>query len=394
MKKILLLIPLFIFFCGCSNYNELSDLAIVTGMAVDIKEDEYVVSTLISNSQKAEESSKEGNAGTVVYSGKGKTVSEALKQIDTKIPKQLYFSHIAVVVISEEVAKKGVAEITDFFFRSPESTKRFYLIMAKDDKAEDVIKILTPLETFPSQNIKLNIESTNKSTAISVSMTYSKFIENYLKKGADPYLPTISIIGSSKKGSKNENLESSDLAATVQLKSLALFKNTKFVGYANDDESRGINIINSVINDMIITTDCDNKEAIIAISELKSKKSVKFKNDEPTIYIDIVASGAIQEVTCDIDLRDPDEIENLEKSVEKKIKKLANKGIKRAKELKTDVFGFGNFIYKRNPKYFKSVKNWYDEFEELEIKFNVDVKLETKGSIKQSIKAANNDDSK
>ena len=349
---------------------------------------DYRVSTLISNSQKAEESSKEGDAGTVVYNGTGKSISAALKEIDTQIPKKLYFNHLAVVVISEEIAKNKLDEITDYFFRSPESTKRFYLIMTKDEKAENVIKILTPLETFPSQNIKLNIENTNENTAISVSMTYSKFVEEYLKKGADPYLPTISINGNPKKGSENKNLESSDLSASLELKSLALFKDTKLVGYAGDDESRGINIVNGIINEMIVTTKCNDEEVIMALSNLKSKKSVKFINGRPTIYVNINTIAAIQEVTCKIDLKDTKELEKLEKNTEEKIKKLALDGIKRAQKLKSDIFEFGNIIYKNNPKYFKSIKNWNDSFKDLDIKVKVDVKLETKGAIRQSIKEA------
>lgn len=393
MKKLLLILPILLLFCGCTDYSELNNLAIVTGIAIDMEENEYKVSTLISNSQKANESSKEGDAGTVVYSGKGKSISEALKKIDTQLPKKLYFNHLAVVVVSEKVAKKGLDNITDYFFRSPESTKRFYLIMARDDKAEDVIKILTPLETFPSQNIKLNIESTNENTAISVSMTYSKFVENTLKKGIEPYLPTISINGNPKKGSENKNLESSDLKANVELKSLALFKNTKFIGYASDDESRGINIVNNVINEMIVTINCKNENAVIAISQLKNKKTVSFKDGKPVIDINISTKAAIQETMCDIDLKNPKNIEKLEKETEKKIKKLAKMGINRAIELETDIFGFGNIIYKHNPKYLSSIKNWNKSLKDLDIKINVNVDLDTKGTIKQSIKAAKNNES-
>lgn len=392
MKKLFIIFPILLLFCGCTDYRELNNLAIVTGIAIDMDNDEYKVSTLISNSQKANESSKEGDAGTVVYSGKGKSISEALKKIDTQLPKKLYFNHLAVVVVSEKVAKKGLDNITDYFFRSPESTKRFYLIMAKEDKAEDIIKILTPLETFPSQNIKLNIESTNENTAISVSMTYSKFVENTLKKGIEPYLPTISINGNPKKGSENKNLESSDLKANVELKSLALFKNTKFIGYASDDESRGINIVNNVINEMIVTIKCGEKNAVIAISQLKNKKTLNLNNGNPIIKIDINAKGAIQETMCNIDLKDPKKIEKLEKETEKKIKKLAQMGINRAIELETDIFGFGNFIYKHNPKYFNNIKNWNGKIKDLNIKINVNVDLDTKGTIKQSIKAAENNE--
>ena len=80
MKKFLLIIPIIFIFCGCTDYKELNNIAIVTGIAIDMKDDEYEVSVLISNSKKAEESAKEGDAGTIVYDGTGKNISMALKK--------------------------------------------------------------------------------------------------------------------------------------------------------------------------------------------------------------------------------------------------------------------------------------------------------------------------
>ena len=64
---------------ACYNYNELNDLAISTGMSIDYKEGKYVVNLLIANSKKSQASTVEGEAQSIVYEGKGKTISEALK---------------------------------------------------------------------------------------------------------------------------------------------------------------------------------------------------------------------------------------------------------------------------------------------------------------------------
>ncbi|MBP3460806.1 MAG: Ger(x)C family spore germination protein [Bacilli bacterium] len=393
MKKFLLIIPIIFIFCGCTDYKELNNIAIVTGIAVDMKDDEYEVSVLISNSKKAEESAKEGDAGTIVYDGTGKNISMALKKIDNRIPKQIYLGHLAVVIVSEEVAKKGLDNVSDYLFRSPETTKRAYLIMTREEeKASDVLKIISPLESFPSQNIKLNIENANNTSSISDDMTYSRFMENYLKKGIEPYLPTIKIYGSEKKGSSSKSLESTELKAFVGLKGLALFKDSKFVSYTTDDESRGINIATGNTSEMIIENDCEDGYIITALSNLKTKSKVEFIDDEPTINLSVKAEGAIQGITCDINLYDEKNIEEIEKKTEKKVKKLINKGIDVAQKYKTDVFGFGNLVYKKNPKYFKSIDDWNEKFSTLKIKINVDVNVRTKGSIKQSLKAAENNE--
>ena len=50
MKKFLLIIPILLIFTGCTDYKELNNIAIVTGIAVDMEDDKYKVSILISNS--------------------------------------------------------------------------------------------------------------------------------------------------------------------------------------------------------------------------------------------------------------------------------------------------------------------------------------------------------
>lgn len=389
MKKILLIIPLLLLCSGCNDYKELNNIAIISGMSIDMDEDNYKVSILVANSKTTEKSEKEGTSGNVVYEGTSSSISEAIKKIDSRLPKQLYLGHLGVVVISEDVAKKGVDDITDYFFRNPETTKRFYLIMTrKNEKAGDVLKILSPLESFPFQNIKLNIENSSNSGSLSDNLTYSEFVEMYLKKGVNPYIPTIEIYGDVKKGSTTKAFETTDIKSFIGTKGLALFDDSKFVGYASEEESRGINIVIGNAKEMLIKTKYYDGYVITSIFDLKTTKKVKFKNNKPIFYIDVKANGDIAEVNSELDLYDKDNIEQLEYKVEKNIKDLALKGINKAKEEKTDILGFGNLVYKKSPKYFKSIENWDEYFKNVEIKINVNVDIKNKGSIKQSIKGA------
>jgi len=70
--------------CGCNDYAELNTLSIVTAMAIDKDDENYKLSVLIANTPKTQTSSKEGEAQTTVYDGKGKTIAEAIKVIDKK----------------------------------------------------------------------------------------------------------------------------------------------------------------------------------------------------------------------------------------------------------------------------------------------------------------------
>lgn len=391
-KKMLILLILFLM-TGCWNYQELNSLAISTAMAIDKSDDEYEVSILIANSKKNQVSSKEGESQTVVYSAKGKTISDALKNINLENPRQTYIGHLSVIVISEEVAKEGLMNLLDLLLRDSESTKRFYVAIAKDNKAKEIIQIISPLETFPSQTISTNIKASSESQAVSVAVTYSKFIENLLKKGINPILPTITVEGDTKDGEKDKNLQQATPDAILKLGTIAIFDNDKLIGYATKDESRGINLIMNEINEMIVQYECDEKYLVTSVSQVTSEMSVEWKNQNPVITIHIKGLGDITEDSCHFDLTDPKEIETIEDKINKEMKKLVEKGLKLVqKDLKIDVIGFGNLVYKKNPSYFNKIDNWDKEvFPDIETKIQVDININTKGSARKSIKEAKNE---
>lgn len=389
-KKILILLILFLM-TGCWNYQELNSLAISTAMAIDKKDDQYEVSILIANSKKNQVSSKEGESQTVVYSAKGKTISEALKNIDLENPRQTYIGHLAVIVISEDVAKEGLDNTLDLLLRNSESTKRFYLAIAKDDNAKDIIKIISPLETFPSQTISTNIKASSESQAISSAITYSKFIENIMKKGINPILPTITVEGNISKGEKAKNLESSSLDAILKLSTIAIFKDDKLVGYADKNQSRGINLMLDEIKEMMIEYKCEENILVTNLSEVNTKTDIKLKDGILEAAINVDGIGDITENNCKLDLTNTKTINTIEKHVNKKVEKLINNGLNLIQnDLKSDVIGFGNILYKKNPNYYKKI-DWDEEFPKLKIKVNSNIKITTKGSARQSIKEAINE---
>lgn len=391
-KKILVLFLLF-FMTGCWNYHELNSIAISTALAIDKKDDEYEISILIANSKKGQVSAEKGESQTVVYSAKGNTISDALKNIDLENPRQTYIGHLAVIVISEEVAKEGLMDILDLLLRNSESTKRFYIAIATDYSAKDIIQIISPLETFPSQTISINIKSSSESQAVSAAVTYSKFIETLLKKGVNPLLPTITIEGDEKKGSDDKNLEKSSPSAILKLGTLTIFDDDKLIGSASKNESRGINLMMNQINEMIIEDKCGDNYLVASLSQVSSKTSIEFKNGKPIATISIKGIGDITENSCNLELTDPKVIDKIEKEINDKMESLMKKGLKLIQnDLKSDVIGIGNLVYKKNPKYYKKIKDWdQDIFPDMKIKVKSNINISTKGSTKQSIKEAKNE---
>ena len=313
-------------------------------------------------------------------------MSEAMKQIDLVIPKRLYLGHLSVTVVSEELAKNGLSNVMDFLIREPESVKRFYIILAKNSKAGDILKILSPLESFPSQGIYQNIRISSESQAISLAIPYSDFVRGVITKGYNVVLPSIEVIGNVEEGSKDDSLKSSEQQAMLQISTTGLFRNEKLVGYADEDASRGISILENKVNQMVITVKCNNGKAVANIGQLKTKKDVSKEEAK----IKVTGNAYLKDVNCNIDLTKPEVIENLQNKFEDRIKEMSNQAIEKAKDLKTDIFGFGNSIYKAHPKYFNEIKDrWNTElFPNYRTNVSANIKLISKGSTEETIKEA------
>lgn len=390
MKKLVL--SLIILFClsGCWNYKELNDYSIVSGVAIDKVGDEYETSVLISNLPKNNSDKSSSESNVVVYSGKGASIFDSLKKIGLISPKELYFGSFSVLIISEEVAKDGINNAVDFFIRYPSSRKNFYVALARDVKAKDTLKILTPLSSFPSQNITDNINSTKNLQGTIFSLDFNHLLSNILTDGIEPTINCIEIKGDIEKGSSQENLESSEQESYTKLGNIGIFKDDKLVDWANHDESLGINIINGKINEMYLDLEYDDGYVVVDSTSFSTDVSVELKDNKPIVNINLSGEARIIEVKGKIDLKDSDVIEELQKKANKKIKKQVNKALKLAIENETDIFGFGKMFCQEYPDYFKSVKKeWNNNLGNVEFKIKSDLMLKNKVSSKNSLEEIN-----
>ena len=390
MKKIILSLLMLVCLSGCWNYNELNDYSIVSGVAIDKDGDEYETSVLISNSPKNSSDSTSNESQVVVYSGKGDSIFSALKQIGLISPKELYFGSFSILILSEEVAKDGINNAIDFFVRYPNARKNFYVVLSKDDKAKDALKIVTPLTSFPSQNITDNVRTTTELQAIIGSINFNDLLSTILSDGVEASINCIKIDGDKEEGANQENIESSEPKAYTKLGNLGIFKGDKLIDWANRDESFGINIINGKTSEMYLDIEYNDGYVVIDSTSFSSDVNVELKNNIPTINIDLSGEARIIEVKGDFNLEDSNVIEQLQKKANKKIKKRTKQAIQLAIKNNTDIFGFGQKFYQKYPEYYKSVKeNWNDNLGNIKININSDLMLKNKVSSKNSLEEIN-----
>ncbi len=387
--KIFLFLVAALLLTGCGNYRELNDLAITTGIAFDIKDDQYIVSYMIANSNKAETDSKDSETKITVYEGKGNTISSAYMDLNSKNPKIPYIGHLEVVIISEDLAKKGILEALDFLIRNPESRKEFYIVLSKNVEAGTLLKTLAPLESFPSQNIAGIIKSNKDEQSTIVMQKYSDVITNMIDEGVEPIINGIELDGNKEEGQMQESLEKATPSATIKIDTIGIFKKDKLLGWSTHDETVGINIINNSTGFVLLETKCDDKYMTSTLKDIKTEPVITFEKNIPKIKLKIKAEGAILEMQCKRNLEETKIMKELENEFNEKLKSIIDETIYMAqKKYKSDIFGFGNYIYKNNLKKWNIIKDkWNNEiFPEIKIDTEIKINLNNKGSLEQSLK--------
>lgn len=385
MKKfVLIIITLFILLIssGCYNYKEINDMAIVSSIGIDKdnKNDKYIVSAQIMNSKESEDSE---DSQITVYTKEGDTVHEALRNITLKSPRKLYGNHLSKIVLSEEVAKEGIDNILDIFNRITEVRNEFIITIVKEDKASDVLKVLTTTESIPAEYVKLSLKIADKTSGLTYATKLDEFISLYLKKGIDPVVPVLKIEKKEKKGTTINNITTTNPISKIVIEDLAVTNKGKLETYLKNEEVIGYNFLRNQIQKMIIPVKCDdeNNYASISILKNKTKSNTEKKDNKYIINFNINSEAIITEYNCRKDLTDEKVIKELEKDTEKKIKRYIKKSLDKQKETKGKFLGLERIIYLDYPKY----KN-----EDYSVKYNVNVNLVRKGEIRNSVKGENN----
>lgn len=387
MKK-LIIIPIILILTGCWNYNELNNLAITTGIAIDKKEEKYEVTYLISNAKKNEISAKEGEAGTTTYRGIGDTIQEAINDIELKMPFEPYNGHLVITVISDEVAKEGIENILDYLARDTESRNFFYILLSKDVQAKNILEIISPLQTFPSQTIASDIETSSSDSSLIYKITYNDFIYTLLEQGINPVLNSVTIIGNKEEGTDSKELSDTIPKATIKIDTLGIFKEDKLLDWATKEQTEGINLLSNKIDTFYIKTKCEDNYIMNYIKDIETKTDIDLDNNKVNVKIN--GKSSIQEVNCKINLEDKNTLNEIEKNIENELNKIIEDSTYLIqKKYQTDVLGYGKIIHKKNPKKWNQLKNkWDDTFKDLKIETDINIEIEKQGKLIQSIKEA------
>ncbi|WP_428910954.1 Ger(x)C family spore germination protein [Niallia sp. Krafla_26] len=398
MRKKTLFLNMFLclFLTGCWDQRELSNLSVVTGMAIDIgKNAPYVLTIEAINAAELNEQTTVGNAPTIIFSLEGKTIGELSHKMNVGVSRNLIYSHMKTLVISKEVAEKGALDFLDFLERTREIRDDFNFIVAKEGKAADVLKVLYTIQKSSALKLKVQLETAAELWGGDPDVRLNDFLRAMMSPGRHPVLAQVKIKGNPEKGNSLDNITKPELDAIVVIDSMAVFHDDKLVGALSLEETRNYLWTQDKLQKTIISIPCEegDKDDFFAIRVKNSNTKLKghLDDEKPNIDMNIHVESYVNTSQCSKPLDKKETYQDFQKTAEEYLQKQISGTIEKVqKKYGIDIFGFGEVISRQDYKNFKEIQNHWDEaFKEAQINVSVDVNisragLNTKGAYREA----------
>ena len=373
----------------------IDNLAYVVAIGLDVGEHEDLKLSLqisIPNSS-GDSSSSSQSSSVVVNSIECPSINTGINLFNSYLGKEVNLSHCKVLVISEELASKGVSEYlytltNDIQFRNDSN-----IIISKCD-ANAFLEYSAPALDKVSARYYEIAPSSSEYTGYTESTVLNEFFSSTTDSYSDP----VAVLGSINTGSSQSSDTSSSSYYTagqtpisgepgVETMGLAVFNGDKLVGELNGFESICHLIISNKLKNAQIRIPSPIKELDYIDLNIEldkdTKSSVLLVNGTPYITSNIKVNAKMQSMNGSIDLNDDEVTSKIEHVASDFLKtNISNYLYKTSKNLHADIDSFGLYA----SKYFSTTSQWeeYDwlnHYEDAFFEVNVDFNLRSSYSL-------------
>ena len=381
MKRIKFLILLLPLLSGCYNYRELNELGITTAVSIDYKDNNFYVIAEVINPIKQQDASSSNNSPFINYNSSSSSLQDAFRKVVLESPRQLYAAQLEIIVLSEEVVNNHLEEVLEYFARDPESRTEIKIIVAKTEDSTKAITLQTLLTSLSSSNIINSLDLQSKVLGMSYPVTLNELLNMYIDPYLEVVLPSMTLYGNYEIGDEKENITTSSPKAIVKIDGSTITKDNKILGYLDLEESKILNLINGKLKETIIKMNYYDGYIIFEPNRIIVSRELDIKNN--IIKINISGYSKTKEIQSNIDLKDPKEVEKLNKALNMELEKKITDTFNSIREkYGTDVFGFQELYYRTNYKYFKeNFTNLYEYiYPKIKLEVKANVRLYEKGN--------------
>ncbi len=356
---------------GCWNRREPELLGIVLAAGFDYNPEDglYRVIAEIANPASMGQSNNGGDGGGGsgeksfwTAEAAGHTPFEAVRNLDSISSRQLFWAHCRVVLFSERLARRGLKDVLDLLERG----RQFRLIAKPVVVDGDLRKVMDtdfPLEETGAKGLDRFIVTNRFEKSVFPEKDLNELISTLGQQGQEMIIGKLSVPEKEKEDSKNSLKTGAPPPARVG--GSALFRGDRMVGWATDNETLGwAYATGRAFRSILIIESPEKKGSYISIGAFGHNAQMRLQGDADDwrIELKVKIDGRIQDYEGPGKLDSDNElIRALERRSAAAARNRIEALLSRSQELKSDVIGFGNLIYRKNPKLWQQIESRWDE---------------------------------
>ncbi|WP_332631551.1 Ger(x)C family spore germination protein [Halalkalibacter flavus] len=381
-KGILLVLSVIVILSGCWDRKELDQVSLVTGLALEVSDDEAFSLTIEAiNASELNDQTAEGMTPTITYELKGLTMAELLNKMNLGITRELNFSHTRTLIIDEKVAKEGISRFLQFLEKSGQFRNDFQIIVARGVRAKDIITTTYPIQKVPSLKMYEQFRTIKDNWGGYPDSALTDFVFALTSPGRHPVAAAVTIRGNPNEGRNVDDNRELDLNAVIEYDGMAMFHKDRLVGFLSAEDTRNY-MWTQDIDQTTATADC-GEDGFFALQVYNShtKVTANYDGDAPAFTLRIIIEGDIHDNQCPDSLGEISTYERYQSIMEDHLEQKLTTTITNVQnKYGVDVFGFGEHLSKQQYKKFKEHKDdWDEEFKKAKISVNAKVYIRRDG---------------
>lgn len=357
----IILFNLSILLTGCNGSRELDEIGNVIAIGLDTSEEEgmVVVSYQFAIPQ-GEGGEADAKKATVTLTTKSSTIAEALNLVNSQTSYVPSMAHTKVIVIGEEVARRGLEKVLAPFMRYREYRGSMFVLVTKGT-AQNLLDKNKPAFNLSMSKYYEQMLGTGDYAGYFLRTSLHQYYGRMKSHSGQPYMSLVAINDNSGEGQistkkvpgeKMDGYEAGNLSHQggnpLEFAGTAIFSGDKMVGTLSTTETRMLSmLLGEYPHGFLSVEDPLDPDYFINVNlRLGSKPKIKAKLVEgrPVIYVEIELEGDISSIGSGINYEQKGYINLLENQITTVYEKQMKNMIIRTQELGSDVAGFGYYL--------------------------------------------------
>lgn len=359
-----------------------------------------------------------------VTGARGATVAEAVANLEKRVPRQIFLEHVQLLIVGEQLARRGLFPILDFLVRERE-IRPDLLVAVTPGRASSLLGLAPPLPAIPADAWKTVI----RNERVAVTSMRNLFLA-LGEDGMDPFLTALAPAplpepgGAGGAGGGNGGGAGSGgggggggqgsggggaAGGDMELIGAGLFRSDRLVGYLNREEALGLQLLISDRPRTILSVaekdvlaelgtapspagsggdgsgaalpPADPMPGIIALRLTRSDSSlVPVGMDPPTLQLKVRLITEVANAASVLDVEDAEVAGAIERVAARNVVRHVEAALGKMQALHSDAAGLGARFRRRRPAWWRTMRSrWSDLFRQARLVYDVEVTVARTG---------------